>query len=56
MTTIATKAQSIVSEISNEGGKITTTSHQIAGHFNKRHDVVLRAILDLVKKLDRRYF
>ena len=28
-------------------GKPTTTSQQIAAHFNKRHDVVLRAIANL---------
>lgn len=28
-------------------GKITTTSNQIAEHFNKRHDRVLRAIANL---------
>lgn len=34
-------------ELSNENGKITTTSTQIAQHFGKRHDTVLRAIDNL---------
>lgn len=33
-------------------GKVTTTSLQIAEHFGKRHDTVLRAIRNLIVELD----
>jgi Rha family phage regulatory protein len=45
--TIETTIATIVSELANEQGSITTTSLQIAEHFGKRHDTVLRAISNL---------
>lgn len=36
-------------------GQITTTSNQVAEHFNKRHTHVIRAIKNLVKELPEGY-
>lgn len=46
-TTIAT----IAPELQIIDGHVTTTSTQVAQHFNKRHDRVIRAIRDLLEKL-----
>jgi len=46
--TIATTELSISApELANENGKITTTSLQVAQHFSKAHNLVMRAIRNL---------
>lgn len=45
--TSAAALSTFAPELSNENGQITTTSLQIAEHFGKRHDTVLRAIRNL---------
>lgn len=59
MTNISTdKSVQIIQEIAVVDGQITTTSNQIAEHFGKRHDTVLRAIanLDIPSEWRRRNF
>lgn len=47
-----TSAVSIIApELQIVDGQVTTTSTQVAQHFNKRHDRVIRAIRDLLENL-----
>lgn len=45
--TEVTSSAIVTPDLSVVGGQITTTSRQIAEHFGKRHDTVLRAIRNL---------
>ncbi len=49
--TTTTAVSQIAPELQIVDGHVTTTSTQVAQHFNKRHDRVIRAIRDLIAKL-----
>lgn len=51
---VATSPASFTPELTVVDGKITTTSNQVAEHFGKRHDTVLRAIRNLECSADFR--
>jgi len=45
----------IAPELQIVDGQVTTTSTQVAEHFNKRHDTVLRAIRNLLEEMPEGY-
>lgn len=51
---VATSTASFAPALTVVDGKITTTSNQVAQHFGKRHDAVLRAIRNLECSADFR--
>lgn len=51
---VAASPASFAPELTVVDGKITTTSNQVAEHFGKRHDTVLRAIRNLECSADFR--
>lgn len=50
--TTTSSVATIAPELQIVDGHVTTTSTQVAQHFGKRHDTVLRAIRNMLKELD----
>lgn len=50
--TTTSAVATIAPELQIVDGHVTTTSTQVAQHFGKRHDTVLRAVRNMLKELD----